>query len=945
MGVNPYEADPKRVSKKDPYLSRSPHYGRYAPQTDDFEPKFSDWHSTESETRREYWTEIVRKYCMPENSLNVVGSRAAFAIGKVLIHVDSDRAEGAAAERYSRLNENELIASRKAEEHLKDLDVAVPVIVFCGTIDGKNVVIETRIPGVSLEVAWNYLSTSEKESFKAQCQRILRRLTAIDDYPAAPSYVCDDLNSIPQPDIADVEHDILFAQAEDDEVLCLTHNNMVRSNIIVDNGRVVAITGWRQSGYFGHERAKKIHRLLRIPERSHIFGSGERSTQDGAWADLYDFLDHSRDSVQGYVAKDSEPKVKTEIPAASIEKVPAAQSVAHTPQYDGADEHPTPKKIHDLKRGSTSRASSIDRSSPSAPLIPSKLGPNARKTSSVSTKKASIATKIPSSKKRKIDAIETDSVDERRSNSPASSAKGPSVKKRASASVNGSPAPEIKKRSKPTKKKPTGKQSTTAATSTNGQQQEEEEDEGGSEAENPDEVFCICRRPDNHTWMIGCDGGCDDWFHGKCVNIKQEDEELIDHYICPNCHEAGRGQTTWKPMCRLKGCRKPARVSKTKVSKYCSDEHGREFMRQMTGQLKMAHAGSSTLTPPALDRVRDMSRTRDSRSVDIDGDSVMDTNDEDDEHDHGGRMMSEELGSRGGILTVSDLKAVIMGVSSSAEFRRLGDALITPPPSTSPPARRIESKPNKEEGEDEIMGKRKLKREKDSGETTAVQDSEEFEEEELFKSNKMGLDINPPGVNYSAAEEAKLQELRTRREQYRRQRRMISRRNEFLGLVRARAKAILDRLKAKEPKGGWKDICGWDARMSWNEEELDDWCQNTETGRKAFEEGKLEAEPIGNLLRNGVATTDDEDEDDDDDDSNSKKKNKNNHNNNTADAEFAELSRGVCMKKRCDRHKQWVKIVQQDIQFEEAMLKDEFRACEKEANAIAEGAILRIHAG
>lgn len=47
-----------------------------------------------------------------------------------------------------------------------------------------------------------------------------------------------------------------------------------------------------------------------------------------------------------------------------------------------------------------------------------------------------------------------------------------------------------------------------------------------------EELYCICRRPDNHTWMIACDGGCEDWFHGSCVNVKQEDEDLIDKYIC-----------------------------------------------------------------------------------------------------------------------------------------------------------------------------------------------------------------------------------------------------------------------------------------------------------------------------------------------------------------------------------------------------------------------------
>lgn len=396
-------------------------------------------------------------------------------------------------------------------------------------------------------------------------------------------------------------------------------------------------------------------------------------------------------------------------------------------------------------------------------------------------------------------------------------------------------------------------------------------------------------------------------------------------------------------MCRLKGCRKPARISKQRISKYCSDDHGREFMRQMTKQLKINPANSAP-TPVVLDRVRGKSMNRDSRSVDGDGESAVETNDEDDEHDHrannSSRFLPEELGSRGGVLTLGDLKAVVMGVSSSAEFRRLGDHLITPPPSASPPARKVEKKPKKEEEDSKVVETKIAKKGKGKAKKEIQQDEEdepeqEEIEEELFNQKKLGLDIDPPGVHYSAAEEAKLQKLRAQRDQYRRQRQLISQRNRFLGLVRARAKAVLDGLKAKEPKGGWKDICGWDARMAWNEEELDDWRQHTEMGRKAFDDNKLEAEPIENLSSNGVATAEeDEDEemDGDDDDDKDKK------------SEFAEFSRGVCIKKRCDRHKQWVKIVQQDIQFEEAMLKNEFEACEKEAKAIVEGAILRTHA-
>lgn len=212
--------------------------------------------------------------------------------------------------------------------------------------------------------------------------------------------------------------------------------------------------------------------------------------------------------------KSSDPVVvKTESPAASIES-PAT--------HLDTDEHPTPKKITDLKK-SVSRASSIDRSSPSAPLNPSKLGPNARKPSTTTTKKASTAKKTTQPKKRKLDALELDTSitngEQRRSNSPASSKASKGSKKPESvfSAAGSSPAPEINKGRKPGRKPSKHKTA---------------HDEDSDDVEDPNEVFCICRRPDNHTWMIGCDGGCEDWFHGKCVNVNQEDEELIERYVC-----------------------------------------------------------------------------------------------------------------------------------------------------------------------------------------------------------------------------------------------------------------------------------------------------------------------------------------------------------------------------------------------------------------------------
>jgi COMPASS component SPP1 len=46
------------------------------------------------------------------------------------------------------------------------------------------------------------------------------------------------------------------------------------------------------------------------------------------------------------------------------------------------------------------------------------------------------------------------------------------------------------------------------------------------------ELYCVCRKPDSGKWMIACDGACDDWYHGECVKVAEEDENLIDKYYC-----------------------------------------------------------------------------------------------------------------------------------------------------------------------------------------------------------------------------------------------------------------------------------------------------------------------------------------------------------------------------------------------------------------------------
>ena len=47
-------------------------------------------------------------------------------------------------------------------------------------------------------------------------------------------------------------------------------------------------------------------------------------------------------------------------------------------------------------------------------------------------------------------------------------------------------------------------------------------------------VYCLCREPWQGRFMIQCDG-CDEWFHGACVDITPPEALSIDEYQCGKC--------------------------------------------------------------------------------------------------------------------------------------------------------------------------------------------------------------------------------------------------------------------------------------------------------------------------------------------------------------------------------------------------------------------------
>ncbi len=109
---------------------------------------------------------------------------------------------------------------------------------------------------------------------------------------------------------------------------------------------------------------------------------------------------------------------------------------------------------------------------------------------------------------------------------------------------------------------------------------------GSSESESDHGPYCVCRGPDDHRWMIQCDG-CEDWFHGECVQITKElGETLIQSYICPNCTDGRKYVTRYKKTCSLESCMKPARIYNAKdPSIFCSQDHCNLWWEQLVATL------------------------------------------------------------------------------------------------------------------------------------------------------------------------------------------------------------------------------------------------------------------------------------------------------------------------------------------------------------------------
>lgn len=357
-------------------------------------------------------------------------------------------------------------------------------------------------------------------------------------------------------------------------------------------------------------------------------------------------------------------------------------------------------------------------------------------------------------------------------------------------------------------------------------------------------------------------------------------------------------------MCRLEGCRRPARVNGTAKSKYCSDEHGRDFMKRMALQHE---AEGNKLIPgvtPLPEAAKKGRKTNNSfANVGlVNGDDApapapetsqnsatneIDEADGDEKQDH----------SRGGILRPGELKALVTDVKDISDFRKLGDGILSPPPTAA-----------KDETNSDIK----------------MEDAPP--PESVTVNNK---------IPYTPTETDQLQTLTTKKNELRARKKLLDDRDAFLTLARERAKGVLDELKKKE---NVKDICGFDTRLVWLDEEFDIW-RNSPEGVKALGERKLGApsslvpaqvapqvngesqpqQPSTIAITNGDIPIP----------------------SNAEQPESDELGKGICKKKKCERHRNWYKIQQQEIAFAKDEVRQGMRKLDEEEKGMRDRARIR----
>jgi len=139
-----------------------------------------------------------------------------------------------------------------------------------------------------------------------------------------------------------------------------------------------------------------------------------------------------------------------------------------------------------------------------------------------------------------------------------------------------------------------------------------------------DQLYCVCRKPyDPEIFMIACDS-CDEWYHGSCINLTEDQAADIKTYICQNCREdiereentadkSKKRKKTSSP--EKKKCGNPTCSNSAAIgSKYCTYQCGIIVAKE---QLKRKNAETQAKEEIVEDKNIDTEDTRTLRELRI----------------------------------------------------------------------------------------------------------------------------------------------------------------------------------------------------------------------------------------------------------------------------------------------------------------------------------------
>lgn len=389
---------------------------------------------------------------------------------------------------------------------------------------------------------------------------------------------------------------------------------------------------------------------------------------------------------------------------------------------------------------------------------------------------------------------------------------------------------------------------------------QDSDDNASFEGSDDGGTYCICRGPDDHSKMVQCEQ-CDEWYHIRCIQMKEWWYDLVEHYFCPKCVTTER-RCQYKKVCRLDGCNKAARSELLPDGswKYCSDAHMDKWAERMIAK------APSGVGP-----------------------------------------------SRGGAISRGELKRLVDQNPTTAQFYALGKkphlkgVLVNDGPgdscvedytagSASADADLKEPirKPFMKEGGAPTRGKwitlAELRKRVEANATTGIiQDSQATSSATSDEATQYIVSMETLsdgrlhdwlGQYLTEEEQMKIHSLNSHREELSKQRSIFEMKEKLTSFVKAKANRVLAEIKEFDNR---KDICGYDRILGKNEPELDIWLKS-EAGIEAFATGRLPDPAI--------------------------------------DASVVEQDQieGMCIRKRCTSHVQWFRLHMQDTRFEVAEL-------------------------